>query len=200
VSAAKQELITSLPIHDCVDCRNLPIRPFAKADEEPGVDYRPRKPLAITSGKTKRSFRCYRHTQAKRKADLFDQRIAMRAKRRGLSRELQILLWEYQGCQCPCGRKRSKEIPPGVALDHVHGAPCIVAGEHDKKTGCRKCVTGFMCAHCNTEIIGRLEGANQKLPDPRIAVREALRNLADHVEDPPWLRLIADRPELLDTA
>lgn len=184
--------------HRCVVCKDLPERPFDKADQDPAQDYRPRKPAAIVSGKTARSFRCAKHTRAKRKDDLFVQRITMRAKRRGLSRELQVLLWEYQGRQCPCGRKRSEEIPPGVALDHVHTAPCVLRGAHDKKTGCLECVTGFVCAHCNTDIIGRLEGAFQKEADPRAGVARGLAGLHAHVTDPPLPRMLAERPDLLE--
>jgi hypothetical protein len=185
--------------HDCVDCRALPPRPFDPADVEEDVEYRPKKPLATVSGGP-RSRRCHRHTHAAKRATSLTSRTRHKAKTYGIPRPLQVELWAFQGSACPCGRKRSKEIPAGVTLDHEHNAPCIVRGDHAEKQGCIECVTGFVCAHCNTEIIGRLEGSFRKLDDPRAAVVAALAGLHTHVTDPPLRRLLAARPDLLEEA
>lgn len=186
--------------HRCVDCKSLDERPFNKADEVAGQDYRPRKPAGIVSGNTDRSFRCLRHTRAREKARKARNRAAHKARRFGLSAKLQLILWAFQGYACPCGRKKSPVVPPGVTLDHDHRAPCVVRGDHPEDEGCPECVTGFVCAHCNTDIIGRLEGAFRKERDPRAAVAASFAGLHAHITDPPMRRLVAARPELLEEA
>jgi hypothetical protein len=188
VTIAKQ-----LPIHNCVVCRELPIKPFDPADVDPGQEYRPAKPLAIVSGKTSRSFRCFRHARAKKKADSAKARAYSKNKLYGVPAGIQQELWVFQGCSCPCGRKRSKEVPAGVTLDHSHTASCIKRGDHPENLGCMECVTGFVCAHCNREIIGRLECAFRKESDPRAAVAAALAGIRAHVVDPPMRRYLRQR-------
>jgi hypothetical protein len=178
--------------HGCVDCRALPVRPFDPADVEDGVQYRPKTPRPIAGGGP-RSPRCTTHKRAKKRADSLRQRTADKATRYGVPRAVQVALWAFQGHQCPCGRKRSVEIPAGVTLDHVHTAPCILRGDHPENRGCLECVTQFVCSHCNREIIGRLEGAFRGDRD-RVAL--ALFNLATAVASPALARLLAERPDL----
>ena len=49
--AAAKAAALLVATHRCVVCRELPERPFTKADVERGVDYRPRKPAAIVSSR-----------------------------------------------------------------------------------------------------------------------------------------------------
>ena len=189
------KLLTETP--QCHRCRKLPVRPFDPADREAGADYRPERPRKVVAGTTKRSFVCATHNRETKAHASFVARTGAKARTFGVPRAVQVALWEFQGRSCPCGRKRSKVIPAGVTLDHVHGAPCIVRGDHDEKTGCMECVTGFLCTQCNRDTVGRLERSFQKLDDPRPAVAWALRSLADHLTDPPLARLLRERPELL---
>lgn len=193
--AAAREARLLVETHRCIVCRGLPERPFTKADVVAGVDYRPRKPAAIVSGRTARSFRCKRHERARKRAASFTQRTADKATRYGVPRAIQVALWEFQGCACPCGRKAAAEIPPGVTLDHWHDAPCILRGDHPENRGCVDCVTGFVCAHDNRETIGRLE---QFYRGDRRHIVTALRALADHIADPPLRRLRRERPDLFE--
>jgi hypothetical protein len=190
---------------ECVDCAKLPYKlaDAALGEEALYGGWRskpPRKidPRSLETHKTQP--RCRTHWLAWRNAQRATQRTGHKAATYGVPRAIQAALWEYQGSMCPCGRKAAKEIPPGVTLDHEHGAPCIIRGDHDEKRGCLECVTGFVCGHCNREIIGRLEGAFRKKLDPRVYVREALRGLVDHLADPPLRRLLAERPDLLEQA
>jgi hypothetical protein len=187
---------------ECVDCAKLPENPSPGAMTILVVEYRPKTPRKIDPRSTdthKASPRCTTHWRAWKNTSRLRSRTGHKAKTYGVPRELQVELWVFQGSSCPCGRKRSQrpqEIPPGVTLDHEHGAPCIVAGVHDEKHGCLECVTGFVCSHCNQEVLGRLEGAFRRDPLPRQRVAFALLALAAHVTDPPLRRLLAERPEL----
>jgi hypothetical protein len=185
--------VKPLPIHDCVVCRDLPLRPFDPADVDPEVEYRPAKALAIKSGKTKRSFRCHRHTHAKRKADSLTARTRAKAKSFGVPRAVQVALWEFQGRQCPCGRKRSQTIPEGINLHHDR----VKARTHDHPDdqGCLDCVVVFLCVSCNRDVIGRLE-RTYAADYQRIAL--ALTTLAAVIIDRPLAQLLAERPDLLE--
>lgn len=194
--AAAREARLLVDTHRCVVCRTLPERPFIKADVDPGQDYRPRKPAEIVSGKTPRSFRCKRHERARKVATSANQRAADKTYKFGLSRALQQALWEFQGCACACGRKRAPQVPAGVTLDHDHGAECIARGDHPENRGCLGCCTGFLCRHCNRDIIGRLEAGKRTRAD----VAASLAGLHAHVTDPPLARLLAERPDLLESA
>jgi hypothetical protein len=178
--------------HQCVVCLDLPERPFDKADVDPAQDYRPRKPAAITSGKTKRSFRCLRHTRAKKKELSARTRAYDKTRRFGLSPQMQLALWMLQGAACPCGRKRSLDgVPPGVAIDHDR----TLAREHDHpdEVGCLDCVSGFLCMSCNRDVVGRLE---RSFRGDRERIALALAALADQLINPPMRRLLAERPDL----
>lgn len=185
---------------ECVDCSRLPTLEQARKSLFLAVELRPKAPRKIDPRSLethKTQPRCTTHWLAWRKAQRARTRTGHKAKTYGVPREIQAILWEFQGSSCPCGRKAAEEIPAGVTLDHEHRAPCIVRGDHDEKTGCLECVTGFVCAHCNKEIIGKLEGAFRKRDDPRNAVFTALVALAAHVVDPPLRRLLAERPDLV---
>lgn len=189
---------------ECVDCAKLlQLVDALEASLTTAVQLRPRvprkiDPRSLESHKTQP--RCRTHWLAWRNTQRAKTRTGHKAKTYGVPREIQAALWEYQGSSCPCGRKAAKEIPAGVTLDHEHTAPCIVRGDHDEKTGCLGCVTGFVCSHCNREIIGRLEGAFRKRHDPRGSVVAALFCLAAHITDPPLQRLLAECPELRESA
>lgn len=193
--AAAKAAALLVQTHQCVDCRALPERPFDPADVDPEQDYRPRKPAAVASGKTARSFRCQRHTRARKREASARTRAYDKTRRFGLSAALQQALWEFQGCSCPCGRKRAPQVPPGVALDHDR----VLARQHDHPDddGCPACVSGFLCMSCNREVVGRLERTYR---GDRFAIVWALRSLADQLADPPLRRLLASRPELLEGA
>ena len=184
---------------ECVDCAKRPSLPddvvvIDRCGFRPKV---PRKidPRSLESHKTQP--RCRQDWLGWDRARKARTRTGHKAKTYGVSREVQAALWTYQGSSCPCGRKAAMEIPAGVTLDHEHGAPCIVRGDHDEKSGCLECVTGFVCAHCNKEIIGKLEGCFRKRENPREAVMDALQRLARHIQDPPLRRLLAGRPDLV---
>lgn len=183
---------TLTPVHVCVACRALPVRPFDPADVDPTQEYRPTRPRPTVSGGP-RSRVCRTHERAKLAAQRLTQRTADKATRYGVPRPIQVALWAFQGFSCPCGRKCSKVIPAGVTLDHAHAMPCV-GRDHPENRGCLNCVTGFLCQHCNREILGRLEGSLKS----RIAVVVALHNLADHINLPPMLRLRAERPDLFE--
>lgn len=177
------------PKRECIDC--------AKRDPRPSP-WRKIDPRSLESHKSQP--RCATDWRAWDRARRQRVRTRHKAKTYGISRELQVILWEYQGSSCPCGRKAAKEIPPGVTLDHEHTAPCIIRGDHDEKSGCMECVTGFLCTGCNRETVGRLERAFQKLDDPRPAIADALHAVANHLTNPPLTRLLAERPDLLEQA
>lgn len=193
--AAERAARLLVQAHGCMDCRALPVRPFDPADVEDGVEYRPAKPRPTVTGGP-RSRRCTTHGRAAKRARQHTQRTADKATRYGVPRAVQVALWAFQGRQCPCGRKKAPTIPAGVALDHDHSQPCV-GRDHPEDRGCLRCVTGFLCAHCNRDIIGRLERACR---GDRDRVIRALCDLADHIEAPPLARLLAERPDLLESA
>lgn len=176
--------------HDCVRCRALPERPFDPADVEPEVEYRPKTPRPTVSGGP-RSRMCKTHERAKRKAQRLTLRTGVKARKFGVPRAMQAALWVFQGSSCPCGRKRSVEIPAGVTLHHDRSAAML--HDHPDDEGCRWCVVAFLCQSCNRDVIGRLERTYRNYEQ----VVVALRALADTIEHPPLARLLRERPELL---
>lgn len=197
VSRGRQRASEGAPTKiECIDCAKLP--PYE--DGARMGTFRPATLRKIADGCGPRSPRCVTHKRARKNAASLTSRTGAKAKTYGVPRPIQAALWEFQGRSCPCGRKRSKVIPAGVTLDHSHTAPCIVRGDHSEKTGCLECVTGFVCSHCNREVIGRLECAFRKEDDPRAGVARGLAGLHAHVTDPPLPRLLAERPDLLEQA
>jgi hypothetical protein len=57
------------------------------------------------------------------------------------------------------------------------------------------CTTGYLCAHCNRDIIGRLEKACR---NDRQRVAFGLLALGEFVTFPPLARLRAERPDLFE--
>lgn len=178
-------------VHVCVRCVALPEYGAVPGTPPP---YRPKTPRPIADGCTPRRPYCKTHQREAKRERLHNVRTKHKAAHYGVPRHVQVALWEFQGHRCPCGRKASPTIPAGVTLDHDHRAPCVLRGDHPENRGCLECVTGFVCGHCNREILGRLEGA---LKD-RDRVAAGLHLLAAHVTNPPLARLLAEQPELLE--
>jgi hypothetical protein len=180
--------------HDCVDCRALPPRPFDPADVEEDVEYRPKKPLATVSGGP-RSRRCHRHTHAAKRSTKVKAAAARSRKRSGVDEATRQAVKALQGDRCPCGARllplSGKRLEPDADHDHE------LAAEHDhpEDVACPECFRGFLCRHCNREVIGFLSHSGTR---PTSAVIVALRSLADYLEYPPMRRLLAVRPDLLE--
>lgn len=180
--------------HVCVDCLALPEVPrgviLSAGVNRVGLGYRPPKPRPTEGGP--RSQRCLEHRRAHKRAARARTRAAHKATTFGLPPALQAALWAYQGGACPCGAKRADELPPGVATDHDHTLAAL--HDHPDDRGCPACVLGFLCAACNTDVVGRFSGRRGGRAD----VARILRNLADFLDSPPLARLLAEHPELLD--
>lgn len=169
--------------HVCVDCRALPPLPdgpIGSVDIE-AVEYRPRTPRPAPHGGP-RSRRCTTHRRSHKAATQARSRAAHKTEWFGLDAELQQTLWAFQGGRCPCGAKRAAALPSGVHTDHDHDL--AAAHDHPDGRGCPECVTGYLCAACNREIVGRLTGRHG-----RAGAAVALRRLADFLDDPPMARL-----------
>lgn len=176
--------------HVCVDCLALP----GLHDQPPGYvgPVRPVTPRPTTGGP--RSQRCATHKRAHERATKARARVARKVGKFRLPAELLLALWVAQGCACPCGNKRSPgEIPAGVTLDHNHDLAVAEQHDHPADEGCAGCVTGYLCPGCNRDVVGRLTRHRRG----RDGVAAALRAIADHLDDPPLRRLLAQRPDLL---
>lgn len=194
-TAAPARRARAAAVHVCIDCLALPEKPpsypraFVKVGD--GPEYRPTTPRPTTGGP--RSQRCATHARAHKRAQRARARATHKSATFGLTPEVQAALWAFQGGACPCGAKRAPELPPGVATDHDHDLAAL--HDHPDDRGCPDCVLGFLCAACNTDVVGRFSGRRGGRAD----VARILRDLADFLDDPPLARLLAQRPDLLDT-
>jgi hypothetical protein len=175
--------------HDCVTCRNLPVRPFDPADVDPAQEYRPPRPRPIVAGGP-RSRVCRTHERVKRRATRAASASARSRKRSGVDEETRQAVKAAQGDRCPCGAPllplSGKRLEPDADHDHE----LALLHDHPEEVACRECFRGFLCRHCNREVIGYL---TNRWGRPTSEVVAALRALADYLEDPPMRRLLRER-------
>lgn len=167
-------------LHVCVDCRNLPVEPFDPADRDPAVEYRPRKPRPTPYGGP-RSKRCFRHEKARDRRSRALAAAGRSRRRSGLDEDTRQAVLELQGGRCPCGRGRGSRLE----LDADHDHELARDHDHPEDVACEECFAGFLCRHCNREIVGYLTG----VLGSRAAVASALHAVAHYLEDPPRARL-----------
>jgi hypothetical protein len=171
-----------LAVHDCIDCRNLPLRPFDEADVDPQVEYRPKAPRIIDPRSTPRRRRCTTHYRSANKAKRVGAAAKRSRRRSGLDEDERRALWLYQGERCPCGRGIKTRLMPDA--DHDHELAKL--HDHPENVACRDCMRGFLCRHCNRDIIGWLVKA---LGSPEAAAA-GLHALGDYLLDPPMRRYL----------
>jgi hypothetical protein len=183
--------------HACCDCRELSARPFDKADREPGVEYRPDKPRPIRAADASKgpraAKRCDTHGRAYDRAQRAEAAAKRSRKRAGVDEETRQAVKALQGDRCPCGApllpRSGRRLEPNA--DHDHDLAAL--HDHPEEVACPECFRGFLCHHCNREVIGYL---TNRWGRPTSEVAAALRNLADYLEDPPMRRLRRERPDL----
>lgn len=79
-------------------------------------------------------------------------------------------LWEFQGGKCyvcEVATGRSKRL----AVEHDHHVAAYQCG-HDPREGCKKCITGLACGHCNRDVLGMVG----RSPATYDRIANALRN------------------------
>jgi hypothetical protein len=183
----------SAPIKiECVDCAKLPTLVDAlEASLTTTVQLRPRAvrkidPRSLETHKTQP--RCTTHWLAWRNTQRAKSAAARSRKRSGLDDETRQAVKDLQGNRCPCGApllpKSGKRIEPDA--DHCH--ELALTHDHPEEVACEECFRGFLCRHCNREVIGFFtQGGTRGTAE----VITALRGLADYLEDWPmrqWLR------------
>lgn len=176
---------------ECVDCAKRP--PYSETGaSDPtwlaeGGLYRPRVPRKIDPRSLethKTQPRCSTDWLAWRNGQRAKGQAARQRKRAGIDEETRQLVLELQGGACPCGRTGRRAL----SAEHDHE----LAREHDhpEDVACELCFLGFLCDHCNRDIIGYLTGALRS----RAAVLPALRRIVAFLEDPPMRRLRRNDP------
>ena len=175
---------------ECVDCAKLPYKPtdLALGEEALYDGFRPKPwrkidPRSLETHKTQP--RCTTHWRAWRNAARVKSAAARSRKRSGLDDATRQAVKDLQGGRCPCGAPllpiSGKRLEPDA--DHCH--ELAVLHDHPEEVACAECFRGFLCRGCNREIIGRLNAGHRRSTEQVI---EALRNLADFLEDPPAQR------------
>lgn len=186
-----------MAVHECVTCAALPERPHDLPKHLPGrngVLYRPRTPRPIDPRSRSgphggpRSHRCtthYREHVAARRQAASDARSR---KRSGLDERTRRAVLDLQGGRCPCGAGLGGRRL-NLSADHDHER---AAGHgHPDDVACEECMRGYLCHHCNREVIGFLLRAGRTGNASRTTgeVAAALRALAGYLDDPPMARL-----------
>ena len=180
-----------LAVHECVVCRDLPLRPFDEADVEDGIEYRPKNPRPAPYGGP-RSRRCFRHEKAKKRREKSLAAAGRSRKRSGLTEVDRQGLLTFQGGVCAgCGRGPGSRAV--LSADHDH--ELARRHNHPEEVACAECLRGFLCARDNRDILGLLYAQPGATTDGVITV---LRSLADYLEDPPMRRY--RRREVEETA
>jgi hypothetical protein len=88
-------------------------------------------------------------------------------------------IYKWQGGVC-YGCRKAKGTRRRLAVDHDHRKAREVCG-HDPNMGCPNCIRSLLCNYCN-EVVGRLDA-------------DALRRLAEVLEDPPAQRALREMEE-----
>lgn len=170
--------------HVCVECR-----------KDPPSTVRPIDPRS-TSGPYggPRSLRCASHFRAHRDARKQSASDARSRKRTGLSEEVRQEVLAEQGGRCPCGAGLGGSRL-NLSGDHSHELAARHA--HPDEVACEECLYGFLCHHCNREIVGFLMRSGRKgnVSRSRGQVAAALAALADYLWDPPMRRVLRRRED-----
>lgn len=185
---------------ECVDCAKLPSKLTVKSGETyVGLvitgDLRPVTPRKIDprSLETHRaSPRCTTHWRAWRNGARAKAASARGRKRAGVDDEVRQEVKDLQGGQCPCGRPLLPSSGRRLEPDADHDHELAVGHDHPDDLACPDCFRGFLCRHCNREVIGFFSWGGKRGTAEVIA---ALRSLADYLEDPPMRRYSRTRLE-----
>lgn len=182
---------------ECYDCALLPtLIDSVEASLDTAVQLRPRAPRKIDPRSLethKTRPRCTTHWLAWRNAQRAKGAAARSRKRSGLDEETRQAVRELQGDRCPCGAPlvpaSGKRLEPDA--DHCH--ELALTHDHPEEVACEECFRGFLCRHCNREVIGYL---TNRWGRPTSEVISALRALADYLDDPPMRQLQRSRTDM----
>jgi hypothetical protein len=174
---------------ECLACAALPL------ESELGGPRRPRPPRKIhpraTSGKPLCGEHWREDRDTRRQADS-DKRSRQRA---GVDEPTRQGVLAEQGHRCPCGAGLGGRRL-NFNADHEHD----LARQHDhsEDVACIECLAGFLCHHCNREIIGYLmrAGRTGNVSRSRGEVAGALEAIAAYLRYPPAARVRARRARL----
>jgi hypothetical protein len=148
-------------------------------------------PRSLETHKTRP--RCTTHWLAWRNAQRAKGAAARSRKRSGLDEETRRAVRALQGDRCPCGAPlvpaSGKRLEPDA--DHCH--ELAVEHGHPEEVACEECFRGFLCRHCNREVVGFFTRGGRRRDAEVIA---ALRSLADYLEDWPMRRYLRSRTDV----
>lgn len=195
--------------HECVDCCALPelseilseTFDLASLDEQvSGIDYRPATPRPIDERSRSgayggpRSLRCATHYRAHRDARRQAESDARSRKRAGVTEAIRQEVLAEQGGRCPCGAGLGGKRR-NLSADHEHDL--AAEHDHDVEVACLDCLAGFLCHHCNREVVGFLARAGRRgdVSRTRGEVADALESIAAYLRNPPAARVRARHRE-----